>query len=102
MGKERRYDLMPSLTSIASKAGMRFVELVPGLVFQPDTRTSLTSYYTLYLVFGMGGVGATVLGWIADQTSIGFVYKVCSFLPLIGLLTALLPDLWRTEYRRAP
>lgn len=43
--------------------------------------------------FGMGGVGAAVLGWLADQTSIGFVYKVCSFLPLIGLLTALLPNL---------
>lgn len=43
--------------------------------------------------FGMGGVGAAVLGWLADQTSIGFVYKICSFLPLIGLLTALLPNL---------
>ncbi len=43
--------------------------------------------------FGMGGVGAAVLGWLADQTSIGYVYKVCSFLPLIGLLTALLPNL---------
>jgi FSR family fosmidomycin resistance protein-like MFS transporter len=42
--------------------------------------------------FGMGGLGAAVLGWLADVTSIGFVYKVCSFLPLIGILTALLPD----------
>ncbi|QEG29788.1 Fosmidomycin resistance protein [Gemmata obscuriglobus] len=43
--------------------------------------------------FGMGGLGAAVLGWLADQTSIGYVYKVCSCLPLIGLLTALLPNL---------
>lgn len=43
--------------------------------------------------FGMGGVGAAVLGWLADQTSLGYVYHVCSFLPLIGLLTALLPNL---------
>jgi FSR family fosmidomycin resistance protein-like MFS transporter len=43
--------------------------------------------------FGMGGVGAAALGWLADQTSIGFVYRVCAFLPLIGLLTALLPNL---------
>ncbi len=50
--------------------------------------------------FGMGGVGAAVLGWLADQTSISYVYKVCSFLPLIGLLTALLPNLER-ENRRA-
>ena len=45
--------------------------------------------------FGMGGVGAAVLGWLADQTSIGFVYRVCAFLPLIGLLTAFLPNLRR-------
>ncbi len=45
--------------------------------------------------FGMGGLGAAVLGWLADQTDIRFVYHVCAFLPLIGLLTALLPDLRR-------
>jgi MFS transporter, FSR family, fosmidomycin resistance protein len=45
--------------------------------------------------FGMGGLGAAVLGWLADQTSIGYVYRVCAFLPLIGLLTALLPNLRR-------
>jgi FSR family fosmidomycin resistance protein-like MFS transporter len=43
--------------------------------------------------FGMGGLGAAVLGWLADRTSLGYVYHVCSFLPLIGLLTALLPNL---------
>jgi FSR family fosmidomycin resistance protein-like MFS transporter len=43
--------------------------------------------------FGMGGLGAAVLGVLADRTSIGFVYKVCSFLPLVGLLTGFLPDL---------
>lgn len=45
--------------------------------------------------FGMGGVGAAALGWLADRASIGFVYKVCAFLPAIGLLTALLPNLRR-------
>ncbi len=45
--------------------------------------------------FGMGGAGAAILGWLADQTSIAFVYRVCAFLPLIGLLTALLPNLRR-------
>ncbi len=43
--------------------------------------------------FGMGGVGAAVLGWLADQTSIGYVYEVCAYLPLIGLLTVFLPNL---------
>ena len=43
--------------------------------------------------FGMGGVGAALLGKLADLTSIGFVYQVCAFLPLLGLLTAFLPNL---------
>ena len=47
--------------------------------------------------FGMGGVGAAVLGWLADRTSLGYVYRVCTFLPLIGLLTAFLPNLHRKE-----
>jgi FSR family fosmidomycin resistance protein-like MFS transporter len=45
--------------------------------------------------FGMGGAGAAVLGWLADRTSIAFVYRVCAFLPMIGLLTAFLPNLRR-------
>ena len=44
------------------------------------------------LAFGMGGVGAAVLGEIADRTSIEFVYHICSYLPLIGLLTVFLPN----------
>jgi FSR family fosmidomycin resistance protein-like MFS transporter len=40
----------------------------------------------------MGGLGAAVLGRLADATSIEVVYKLCSFLPLIGLLTGFLPD----------
>jgi FSR family fosmidomycin resistance protein-like MFS transporter len=43
--------------------------------------------------FGMGGVGAALLGKLADATSINFVYHVCSFLPAIGLLTGFLPDI---------
>ena len=43
--------------------------------------------------FGMGGIGAALLGELADRTSIEFVFKVCSFLPALGLLTALIPNL---------
>lgn len=43
--------------------------------------------------FGIAGIGAAALGWLADQTSIEYVYHVCSFLPLVGLLTAFLPNL---------
>ena len=47
--------------------------------------------------FGMGGIGAALLGKLADVTSITFVYHVCAYLPVIGLLTAFLPDLERRK-----
>jgi MFS transporter, FSR family, fosmidomycin resistance protein len=47
------------------------------------------------LAFGVAGLGAAALGRIADMTSIVFVYRVCAWLPAIGLLTGLLPDLDR-------
>ena len=45
--------------------------------------------------FGLAGLGAAALGQIADLTSIDTVYRICSFLPLIGLLTAFLPNVER-------
>ena len=47
------------------------------------------------LSFGLAGLGAAALGQIADLSSIDMVYRVCSFLPLIGLLTAFLPNVVR-------
>jgi FSR family fosmidomycin resistance protein-like MFS transporter len=44
------------------------------------------------LAFGMGGLGSAVLGNLADHTSIEFVFQVCAFLPLIGIVTGFLPD----------
>jgi FSR family fosmidomycin resistance protein-like MFS transporter len=49
------------------------------------------------LSFGMGGLGAAALGWLADYKGIEFVYGVCAFLPAIGLLAAFLPDLSRRQ-----
>jgi FSR family fosmidomycin resistance protein-like MFS transporter len=63
-------------------------ELVPGNV-------GMIAGVFFGLAFGMGGIGAAVLGRLADATSIAFVFHVCAFLPLIGLLTAFLPDLER-------
>ncbi len=66
-------------------------ELVPGKI-------GMISGLFFGLSFGMGGVAAAALGWLADQTSIGFVYKVCSFLPALGMFAAFLPDLhWRKD-----
>jgi MFS transporter, FSR family, fosmidomycin resistance protein len=61
-------------------------ELVPGKV-------GMVSGLFFGLAFGMGGIGAAVLGKLADRTSINFVYQVCAFLPAIGLLTAFLPNI---------
>ncbi len=63
-------------------------ELVPGKV-------GMIGGIFYGLAFGMGGLGSAVLGHLADLTSITFVYHVCSFLPLIGLLTVFLPNLDR-------
>ncbi len=48
--------------------------------------------------FGFGGLGAAILGKLADHTGIAFVYQVCAFLPAIGLLAVFLPKLPRTAY----
>lgn len=45
------------------------------------------------LAFGVAGIGSAVLGKVADQTSINFVFQLCAFLPLLGLLTVFLPDI---------
>jgi FSR family fosmidomycin resistance protein-like MFS transporter len=60
-------------------------ELVPG-------RVGLVSGLFFGLAFGMGGLGAALLGLLADHTSIGTVYRLCAFLPALGILTAFLPD----------
>jgi FSR family fosmidomycin resistance protein-like MFS transporter len=65
-------------------------DLIPGKV-------GMISGLFFGFAFGMGGIGAALLGKWADATSIGFVYRVCSFLPLIGLLTGFLPDLDRAR-----
>jgi FSR family fosmidomycin resistance protein-like MFS transporter len=61
-------------------------DLVPG-------RVGLISGVFFGFAFGMGGLGAAVLGRLADAKGIEFVYRLCAFLPAIGLLAAFLPDL---------
>ena len=65
-------------------------ELMPG-------RVGMVAGMMFGFSFGLGGLGAAALGRIADVTGIEFVYRVCSFLPVIGLLTAFLPNI---EVRR--
>jgi len=49
--------------------------------------------------FGMGGLASAVLGYIADSTSIEYVYKICSFLPLFGFIAYFLPNLKEINYK---
>jgi FSR family fosmidomycin resistance protein-like MFS transporter len=68
-------------------------ELVPG-------RVGLIAGLFFGLAFGIGGVGAAVLGIVADHTSIEFVFKLCSYLPLLGLLTVFLPQIGKGRHAR--
>ena len=63
-------------------------ELLPGKV-------GMISGLFFGFAFGMGGLGSALLGILADKTSIDYVYHVCAFLPLIGILTVFLPDIGR-------
>ena len=61
-------------------------ELIPG-------RVGMISGLFFGFAFGMGGIGAAVLGRVADAHGIGYVYSLCAYLPLIGVLAVFLPDL---------
>lgn len=61
-------------------------ELLPGNV-------GMVSGLFFGFAFGMGGIGSAVLGQVADREGIAYVYHLCSFLPLIGIVAALLPNL---------
>ena len=67
-------------------------DLVPGKV-------GAVSGLFFGLAFGMGGIGAAVLGELADMTSIEFVYRACAFLPAIGLLAFFLPEISPADIR---
>jgi FSR family fosmidomycin resistance protein-like MFS transporter len=66
--------------------------LIPG-------RVGMVAGLFFGLAFGVAGIGAAFLGWLADQTSITFVYHVCAFLPAIGLLAAFLPEMAKPSAR---
>lgn len=61
-------------------------ELMPGNV-------GMVAGLFFGLAFGIAGLGSAVLGKIADHTGIAFVFQLCAWLPLLGLLTVLLPDI---------
>ena len=79
-----------TLASASAAIIVYALELVPG-------RIGMVAGLFFGLSFGMAGIGAAALGRLADATGIDTVYQVCAFLPAIGLLTALLPNLGRPK-----
>ncbi len=61
-------------------------ELIPGKV-------GMIAGLFFGFAFGMGGIGSAVLGWLADRSSIEHVFNICAYLPLIGIVTGLLPNI---------
>lgn len=70
-------------------------ELVPG-------RIGMVSGLFFGFAFGTAGIGAALLGDLADRTGIEFVYRLCSYLPALGLLTVFLPTIESGARRRQP
>ena len=61
-------------------------DLVPGKV-------GMIAGLFFGFAFGIAGLGSAFLGWLADQTSIEYVFRICAYLPLIGVVTWFLPDI---------
>ena len=65
-------------------------ELIPGKV-------GMIAGLFFGFAFGMGGLGSAILGKIADNNSIEYVFRICAFLPLIGVITGFLPNIERKK-----
>lgn len=65
-------------------------ELVPGKV-------GMIAGLFFGFAFGMGGLGSALLGKLADETSLTFVFKICAFLPLLGIITGFLPNIEQSK-----
>jgi FSR family fosmidomycin resistance protein-like MFS transporter len=70
-------------------------ELMPGKV-------GAVSGLFFGFAFGMGGIAAAVLGGLADRHGIEFVYRLCAFLPLLGMIAAFLPNIQRHSVLHNP
>ncbi len=85
--------------ALSALAGLVLASAFPAIiVYAQDlmpAKVGLVAGLFFGLAFGLGGLGAAAIGMIADATSIGHVFWLCSFLPLIGVLAVFLPDVKR-------
>jgi MFS transporter, FSR family, fosmidomycin resistance protein len=82
--------------ALSSLAGMILASAFPAMVVYAQdllpSRVGMIAGLLFGLAFGMGAIGAAVIGYLADATSITYVFWLCGFLPLIGALALFLPD----------
>ncbi len=93
------YANLPTTIALSAVIGLVLASAFSAIVVFAQTlmphRIGMISGVFFGLAFGLGGLGAALLGQLADWKGVEFVYQVCSFLPLMGVLAALLPDLDR-------
>jgi FSR family fosmidomycin resistance protein-like MFS transporter len=98
------YATLPTTIGLSVVIGLVLSSAFPAIVVYAQDlmpgRVGMVSGLLFGLIFGVGGIGAASLGLLADRFGIEFVYWICSFLPAIGLLTALLPDVEATSGQR--
>lgn len=92
---------MPHLGLVATVVCAFFAGLIIASAFSsivvyatdlmPD-KVGLVAGVFFGLMFGLGGIGSAFFGWLADHTSIGFIFEVSAWLPLLGIIAAFLPD----------
>jgi FSR family fosmidomycin resistance protein-like MFS transporter len=84
--------------------GLILASAHPAIIVYAQTllpgRVGMVAGLFFGLAFGIAGIGAALLGWLADETSITFVYHICAFLPAIGLLAAFLPEMAKPRRAR--
>jgi MFS transporter, FSR family, fosmidomycin resistance protein len=81
---------------LSSLAGMVLASAFPAMVVYAQdllpSRVGMIAGLFFGFAFGMGAIGAAGIGWMADATSITYVFWLCGFLPLLGVLAVFLPD----------
>lgn len=65
----------------------------------PD-KVGLIAGIVFGLMFGLGGLGSAFFGWLADKTSIEYIFQVSAFLPLLGIIAGLLPNTQKVKRRK--
>lgn len=100
------YASLPVTVALSGVIGLILASAFPAIIVYGQElmpgRVGTVSGLFFGLAFGIGGLGAALLGLLADWKGIDFVYQVCAFLPALGLLAAFLPNLDRAEPKGHP